>query len=207
MGSDYGVLVVVGLFFGVFLLLGLRIGSGIADRIVKAVKEGSVQKVDGTHVMLYENRDEYITQLPLPSGAEFCEHNMELVANETITVPHESRCMIILKCAKCGLIDKTIEKTSPAPKPPNPVVPKSECHHRWRREKAISLTSAFEQMAIAHKAINAYNKNDQGVELDLDKAPPWMFRKACVVTRICERCGEIDHMHASNFEEDNGKGE
>jgi Zn ribbon nucleic-acid-binding protein len=116
-------------------------------------------------------------------------------------MPHEKRLVHVLKCLKCGLIDKTMAVTSVPPKPtpvPAPPLPRSECRHRWEKEKVVTLDSAYEQMAKV-KGNNGQWKKDAKTP-DTGKPEPWMFRKVYISVRVCTQCGEIDKNIVSNLE-------
>jgi RNase P subunit RPR2 len=158
------------------------------------------------------------TVLPLPIGAEMCAHNMEVIVNERLSTPHESRLVVVLECKKCGVIDKTITVTSPpppAPPPPKPPEPRSECRHQWVKEKSVTLESAFEQMeeilkqgatkpkktSDARKKI--VDEEEEANPFDPTSAPAWMFAKKFLRERVCSKCGEVDRVVVSNFEVEN----
>jgi len=170
-------------------------------------------------------RAECNTVLPLPMGAEMCNHTMDIITNQVIRAPHEEKCVIIMQCTKCGAVDKTIAVTSPPPPPPppppRPPEPRAECRHNWVKEKTITLQSAFEQMEdllkeqqkAARSSVNPYKpynprKKTTSTEVveedatifDPATAPPWMFQKKCVKERVCSKCGEIDRVVTSNFD-------
>lgn len=153
-------------------------------------------------VVKLDPKNEISTVFPMPLGSEICAHNMEVIVNQKITSPHEEKTVIVLQCLKCGAIDKTIVANSPAPKP---IPPKSECRHRWIKEKAISLNSAFEQMeeVLSQPAKNnqlAKNKKTIIEENSPTSLPPWMFQKKICIQRICSECGEVDRAVVSNFD-------
>lgn len=140
---------------------------------------------------------------PLPPPA--CNHNWVSITDNTLDVAHEKKIVVILTCQNCGAIDKTVETTSKPPTVPQSLVPKSECRHKWEVEKRVLLDSAYEQMleSIKVKTNNYGNskKVDPNKELDLDlnEAVPWMFKKTYVCVRVCTLCGELDKTIASNI--------
>jgi hypothetical protein len=151
---------------------------------------------------------EISTVLPLPMGAEICAHNMDVIVKQIIHTDHEEKAIIILQCTKCGAIDKTYAVTSP---PPKLVAPKSECRHRWVKEKTINLNSAFEQMEellLKNNKVSYFAPNGKKQPIPKEKeeifdpsnAPSWMFRKTSIRERICELCGTIDRVVSSNFD-------
>jgi hypothetical protein len=208
---------------------------GVKDKLASMHDDGNNKA--GTVLLPVTKMDtkaECNTVLPLPMGAEMCNHSMDVVTNQVIRAPHEEKCVIILQCTKCGAIDKTIAVTSPPPKPPppppEPPPPRSECRHNWVKEKTITLQSAFEQMeellkeqqkaakanGTVYKPYNPKKKatSDTAVEEDVEKtvfdpstAPPWMFQKKCIKERICSKCGEVDRVVTSNFDVDEEEGE
>jgi hypothetical protein len=144
---------------------------------------------------------------PKPLPPPPCNHNWIANTDSTLDVAHEKKIVVILTCQNCGAIDKTVETTSKPPVIVQPPQPKSECRHNWEAEKRVLLDSAYEQMleSIKVKTNNYGNakKVDPNKELDLDlnKAPTWMFKKTYVCVRVCTVCGELDKTIASNFEE------
>lgn len=158
-------------------------------------------------VIKMDMKSECNTVLPLPMGAEICAHSMEILTNQMITAPHEQRLVVILQCIKCGAMDKTIAVTST---PPKVDPPRLECRHDWIKEKTIYLTSAFEQMkdtlptpGSAKPQINKPGKKqEQEEQHPMFKPVPWMFKKKCIKERICSKCGEVDRVVTSNFEEE-----
>lgn len=142
---------------------------------------------------------------PKPLPPPPCSHSWVVTTDNTLDVAHEQKVVVILTCKNCGSIDKTVETTSKAPQMP---VPKAECRHKWEVEKRVLLDSAYEQMLesikVKSSAYSNTKKVDPAKELDLDlnKAPTWMFKKTYVCVRVCTLCGEIDKTIASNFEAD-----
>ncbi len=139
---------------------------------------------------------------PIPRPApQPCLHDWQIALSHGIEVPHEKKYVCIMTCRKCGVVDKTQETTSKPPPEPKKEWTKADCRHQWEVEKRVVLDSAYEQML---KSINVGPKKkadpDKNIELDLDKAPPWMFKKSYISIRICKTCGEIDKTIASNFE-------
>ncbi len=204
----------------------------VKDKLASLHDEGNPKA--GTVLLPVTRMDvkaECNTVLPLPLGAEMCNHNMDVVTNQVIRAPHEEKCVIIMQCTKCGAIDKTIAVTSPPPPPPppppRPPEPRSECRHNWVKEKTITLQSAFEQMedllkdqqkakvngTAAYKPYNPRKKITTSTEVveedtpvfDPSTAPPWMFQKKCIKERICSKCGEVDRVVTSNFDVEEGE--
>lgn len=138
-----------------------------------------------------------------------CAHEWDTVVNEQLDAPHEKRLVCILTCKKCGLVDKTTEVTS---KPPPAAPSRSECRHKWEKEKIVVLDSAYEQMlkSISHK--EAYSRTakvdpQKKLDLDLNDCEPWMFRKSYISIRTCPLCGEIDKTIAHNFDDEESEEE
>jgi len=133
-----------------------------------------------------------------------CSHEWDAVVQQNMEMPHEKKIVAVLTCRKCGAVDKTVEATSKAPPPPQPVWMKSECRHKWETEKKVVLDSAYEQMlkSISERVPNSRAKvnSDRKIDLDLNEAPAWMFRKTYVCVRVCNTCGEIDKIITSNFD-------
>jgi hypothetical protein len=146
---------------------------------------------------------------PLPP----CNHSWVAVTDNTLDVAHEKKIVVILTCKNCGAIEKTVETTSKAPPPPQVPLPKAECRHKWEVEKRVLLDSAYEQMLESIKvktsSYSSAKKVDPSKELDLDlnKAPTWMFQKTYVCIRVCTLCGEIDKTIASNFDKEENEEE
>lgn len=205
----------------VLIGLYLRLGNIISAQKDTNNKLSSMHDADGKKggtvllpVTRLEPNAECSTVLPLPIGAEMCAHKMEVVVKEIIRAPHEERAIIICECSKCGAVDKTIATTSQAPKVPIPPIPRSECKHRWVKDKSVTLESAFEQMEEILKQQNEKSKlanpfkkkigEEEASALkepvfDPTTAPPWMFRKTLIQTKTCELCGEVDRVVVSNF--------
>ncbi len=142
--------------------------------------------------------------LPPPPPAPPCDHDWQSVSEQMLEVDHEKRYSLVLTCRKCGSIDKTSAVTSKAPEPH---WTKEQCRHKWEKEKAVTLDSAYEQMLKSIKvAPTGYGQKTTKVDpekkllLDLNKAPAWMFRKSYVCVRVCTVCGDIDKIVTSNFD-------
>jgi hypothetical protein len=137
---------------------------------------------------------------PLPAPP--CHHDWFTEQCQNLDMPHEKKCVLILKCKNCGALDKTIEVTSPTPAP---AWTKDQCKHKWDVDKRVLVDSAYEQMleSIKVKSSNysSIKKIDpnKALDLDLNEAPSWMFRKTYICTRVCSICGEIDKIITSNF--------
>ena len=140
------------------------------------------------------------TVCPVPLGATTCSHMWEKELEQTLEMPHEKRLVLVLRCRDCGLIDKTIQVTSPPPKPPDPPKPyippepRSECRHTWEKEKTVTLNSAYEQIV---------NGGGTAPSVKEGVLQPWMFRKKHIAIRVCRKCGEIDRCVAANFDDEN----
>lgn len=192
----YGVAALV--FGGGFWLLFARLVSIDKTFNIIADKLSAMSSSEGRATVLLpvtklDLKAECTTVLPLPVGAELCQHSMTVVVNQTISAPHEEKNVIVLQCTKCGAIDKTVTSTSkPPPPPPLPPQPVSECRHNWVKEKAVNLDSAFEQMEDVLKS--------QFKNTDVHSLPSWMFKKTTCISRLCTSCGAIDRVVVSNFE-------
>lgn len=158
----------------------------VRDRIVPAISQ-------------FNPDAEVTTVCPAPFAAQACSHNWEVLNDTTLEMPHEKKLVHIMVCDKCGLIDKTTAITSAIPKPAPVPQPRSECRHRWEKEKLVTLESAYEQMCKV-KSTNGRWKQDAKPELS-GPPEPWMFRKVFVSIRVCSQCGEIDKSIVSNMEE------
>jgi hypothetical protein len=148
----------------------------------------------------FQPQDDITTVLPIPLGAATCTHDWEKLAEHVLEMPHEKKVVLILSCRHCGSIDKTVQVTSPEPKG------KEECRHQWDKQKSVKLDSAYEQMLKSISVKQSYGKakidTDKKINLDLNKAPAWMFRKAYVCEWVCTLCGEVHTTLASNFDVD-----
>lgn len=82
-------------------------------------------KVD-LNTFLDKGKDCTTIHLP-PIGSSICNHQWKQVSSSILKAIHEEKAVIVLECTKCGLLDKTIETTSPVPKS-LPVLP---CNHQW----------------------------------------------------------------------------
>lgn len=146
------------------------------------------------------------TVCPAPFAAQACSHDWDTVTEQVLEMPHEKRAMIVMKCLKCGLIDKTMATTSAPPKPPAPPppppVPRCECRHKWEKEKIVTLDSAYEQMSKVKGNNGQWKKDAKTPEVDGKKLEPWMFRKVYISVRVCTQCGEIDKSIVSNLEDE-----
>jgi hypothetical protein len=139
---------------------------------------------------------------PPPSPPPPCLHDWQTVVEQKLDVAHEKKVVIILTCRRCGQIDKTTEVTSKPPPVPAKEWSKSECRHKWETEKKVTLDSAYEQMlkSVSVNKPSGKKQIEGNIDLDLNTAPAWMFVKRYVCVRVCNTCGEIDKIVASNFE-------
>jgi RNase P subunit RPR2 len=212
-------IIVVLLFISTVVYFLVEINKNIKGVRKKLTYEDNNKK-GGTVLLPVTRMDvkaECNTVLPVPIGAEMCHHSMEVITNQVLRTTHEEKCVIVLQCIKCGVIDKTIAVTSPVPRT-EPT--RAECRHAWVKEKTITLQSAFEQMedllikdkSSVFKPFKRKIENEEETSpsnFDPSIAPPWMFRKTMCIQRICSKCGEIDRAIMSNFdvddEENNGE--
>jgi hypothetical protein len=143
---------------------------------------------------------------PPPVPPTPCHHNWETVVNTTLDAGHEQKIIAILTCKLCGKIDKTTEVTSPAPPPLPAPFSVDQCCHKWDVDKKVLLESPYEQMLESIKVrkdnYSGAKKIDpnKALELDLQKAPPWLFHKTYVCVRTCTKCGKLDKTVVSNFD-------
>lgn len=174
----------------------------IADHILDAEHEKkAVTILSCQHCGLIDKTVQVTSPPPpaQPEPLEPCKHDWQVQIEQALEVAHEQKVVIVLTCRNCGQIDKTVETTS------RPSYTRSECHHVWETEKKVELLSAYEQMLKSISVQHSYNskaKVDPSAKLDLElnDAPAWMFRKTYVSLRICEKCGEIDKTISSNFD-------
>jgi hypothetical protein len=188
------------LTLAVITLIGVICAKDFTPKPPDVTMEVGPQRVEG----------DFTTVLPVPLAAQTCSHEWETVVQEKISAPHEQKVVAVLKCDKCGFIDKTVETTSEPPPPPKPIEPRGECRHNWKVEKAVTLDSAYEQIvqAIKSKTSNSWHtrgntsgKKEVKIELpDPNTASAWMFQKSYLKTRVCSKCGEIHNIVAKNFE-------
>jgi hypothetical protein len=168
------------------------IAPEIRDRIVPSISQ-------------FDPASPVTTVSPAPFAAMTCAHDWDIVTDQTLEMDHEKRAVVIMSCNKCGLVDKTMTVTSPVPPPPKPLPPppppKSECRHRWDKEKVVTLDSAYEQMSRVR--VSGQKKDTKPPELDQSNLEPWMFRKIHISIRVCTQCGEIDKSIVSNLECEN----
>ena len=143
---------------------------------------------------------------PPPAPAVPCCHDWQNLTEQVLELPHEKKVVLVLSCRKCGMLDKTKETTTPVPKG------KEDCRHRWDKQKSVTLDSAYEQMLRSISIKQSYGKvkvdTDKKINLDLNKAPAWIFKKTYVCEWVCTQCGEVHTTVASNFdssEEDFGE--
>jgi len=143
--------------------------------------------------------------LPKPLPPPPCKHDWSCVQYQNLEMPHEKKFILIQTCKNCGALDKTTEVTSPVPAP---AWTKEQCKHKWDVEKRVLIDSAYEQMLESIKVrrdnYSSSKKIDpnKALDLELNKAPAWMFRKTYVSIRTCTVCGEVDKTVASNFDGD-----
>jgi uncharacterized Zn finger protein len=137
-----------------------------------------------------------------PAPVVPCNHEWEEITNDVLEAPHEKKLNVILKCKKCGTLDKTESVTSKVPREFMPSLPRSECRHSWKVEKQVTLPSAYEQIVdMAKLATQSRSKSrPDAPEIDHEKLEPWMFRKTYLCERVCQECGEVNTTVASNID-------
>lgn len=176
---------------GVIIILVLLSIVGLLYKIYTRPEPQTKEKVVAG-ISVFDPNKEINTIIPVPYEATTCSHDWEAVCDQLLEGTTENKHILVIKCHKCGMIDKTIQTVKSAlPQP------KAECRHQWVKEKSVTLDSAYEQ--IAKKNSNYGSKKD--VDIDLGDPQPWMFRKTYISVRICQLCGEIDRCVAANFQE------
>tara|TARA_Y100000034_G_scaffold122497_1_gene168014 strand:- start:2038 stop:2649 length:612 start_codon:yes stop_codon:yes gene_type:complete len=199
------------------------IGGGIIAAAILLAALGLRRRERGDDARKYGRRKtineiaaDHTTQLPLPPNADSCSHDWDLVTSHVLD---DRRSVTVMKCPTCGAIDKTVEEVEP-PEPEQQ--PKSECRHKWLKEKYVVLSSAYEQMATAadkhNRSVYSYRTSGRNKEtapawktqeLELKPENKWAFEKKFVQVRVCSQCGEIDKIITSNYsatEEHNADG-
>ena len=165
------------------MLLLVLIGFGVTAFII--LRKGLPQATQQLTLQQVNPEADITTILPISAHSAICDHDWEVMAERVLEMPHEKKSVLVMACRRCGIVDKTVQSTSPPP----PC--KTDCHHKWETEKKITLESAYEQIL---------KSDDKRIEIDLSEAQPWMFRKSYVSIRICSVCGELDKVITSNFE-------
>ena len=64
----------------------------------------------------FKPKDDVTTVVPLSVHAATCDHNWEKITEQVLDMPHEKKVVLVLNCRNCGIIDKTVQTTSPSPK-------------------------------------------------------------------------------------------
>lgn len=183
------------------ILIALSLREKSVTVIAPEVKERIVPAISQ-----FDPNSPVTTVSPAPFASQACSHDWEIVTEQVLEVEHETRLVVIMKCNKCGLVDKTMSVTSappkPPPPPPVPPLPRCECRHRWEKEKNVTLDSAYEQMSKVKGGNGQWKKDSKTPELDQKKLEPWMFRKVYISVRVCTQCGEVDKSIVSNLEDE-----
>lgn len=138
-----------------------------------------------------------------PKDKEPCQHDWKTIKDEKLDMPHEQKTILIMTCKKCGEVHESNVTTSKMPDRP---APRSECLHKWIDEKKVTMDSAYEQMLKSISSSSSYGRKkvdpEKKLEFDYNNAPAWMFRKSYLVQRVCQKCGEVHAIIASNFDLD-----
>lgn len=121
---------------------------------------------------------EHTTQLPVPIAAATCTHDWQVLVQETLDGELESKVVVVMKCPRCGAIDKTIETAQ------------KKVKRDWKLVKEVQTPSAYQQMDLAYH--NAPNP---------DSSPSWMFRQGYLAIYECANTGEIREVRSSNIPE------
>jgi hypothetical protein len=189
--------------------VGIFLGAGILMTLIRISKRlGSISTHYVASAQLYDSTRDVTTNMPIPLAAATCQHRWDVLKEEKLSSPYEQKSFVILQCQHCGLLDKTCQSTSPPPKPVPLPQAKGECRHKWEKEQKVVLESAYEQMlkSISVKQYGHYSvKPEKKLDLDLDTAPKWMFRKCYICVRECTLCGEIYQTIAYNFDMEEGE--
>ena len=123
---------------------------------------------------------EATTRLPMNIHAQTCEHQWEEITKETLTGDFGKKLVIVLKCSKCGTIDKTIESID------------TGCKHQWD-EKTHTVDSPFElRYSNAGYSLHAPEPSDKNA---------WMFKKTKTVVRTCRNCGMSTQIEVTNVKD------
>jgi hypothetical protein len=183
------------------LLVLVAAGSGVLVTSVLMKVLGAIKRNSGwtVHPREFDASKDVTTVLPVPLGASTCCHRWVVASEQKLTAPHQERLAVIMKCDLCGSIDKTVQAIGPPPPPPVIPTPKSECRHRWDREKTVTLDSAYEQMTKAEQKVPHTQFMKKASQLDATTIEPWMFRKTYVSIRVCTLCGLVEKIIASNY--------
>jgi hypothetical protein len=112
------------------------------------------------------NQVERTTGLPIPLAAHTCSHQWTEVMRETIAGEFEKKVVLVIKCDRCGAIDKTIEEG------------KIACRHVWR-DKTFSIESPFNMRYVSTN----YGVSSSAPEPKAQNA--WMFKKTNCVVLSC----------------------
>ncbi len=88
----------------------------------------------------FTSQDDITTIPPVPLGAATCSHKWDVLTEQKLEMEHEKKCVIILQCHMCGLIDKTVQVTSPTTPQP--------CKHDWQCQIQQSLEMPHEKRLV-----------------------------------------------------------
>lgn len=118
--------------------------------------------------------EELTTCIPIPAQAAICDHDWEPITDRLIEMTHEKKYVLVLECKRCGMLDKTIQITSPVPvKVPEP------CSHDWNVTVEQSLEMPHEKKVVAILTCKKCGSIDKTVETT-SKAPiPAIRRDEC----------------------------
>jgi len=107
-----------------------------------------------------------LTTNHLPSiGSATCNHDWEKVVEEKLETEKEKKFVLVMKCGRCGSIDKTFESSV------------KECKHSWKVESEVVVESPYEQIKYSfNPAFDVVNNK-------------WIFTKSHLIVYVCEHCG------------------
>lgn len=152
------------------------------------------------------NKSTYLNELPIPPQAEYCSHDWHTVTDKIIELPDKKTHTVVLKCVKCGVLDKTINTIKIEPKP----VPVKDCRHKWKTKIREEFPSAYEQLhetlVFINKQYGASGKTAliKSITNKIEESgnDEMLFRKAFVRVDECIHCGKRYEVKGANYNED-----
>lgn len=95
----------------------------------------------------YKPSSDVTTVIPVPIHAATCDHDWDTISEQTLEMPHEKKFVSLLKCTRCGMLDKTVQTTSPPPPAPKPPPP-PPCLHDWQVVIEQSMEMSHEKRVL-----------------------------------------------------------